>query len=506
MYNLGLHVSKFLQALAESLDISETNYLQAKTSYESIGKWLCRDESSLAASKPLVYPQGSIALGTVVKPLSEQEEYDIDLVAEVLLSKSSVTQEHLKQLLGQEIHGYAKARGMKESEPVTEGQRCWTLNYAAGARFHADILPAIPDQDSFKRLLESKGFTPDELADFAIAITDKNHPNFSQISPNWPVSNPRGYLQWFRNRMLIRLNENKKQVARELGVQDVPDYKVKTPLQYSIQLLKRHRDLLFPNNDHKPISIIITTLAAHAYQNEEDVTTALVNIILGMPRFIRTAGSTIWIPNPVNPAENFADKWPHHPQRQELFFNWLKQVESGFLPELRSGNLTSITEACKKFIGETAVAKAVDQVGIPKLYSIGSSGSNGRFNVPYKQEPYWPLQLDQRVSIRAQIKPNAYWQHFASDCEPLPKGCSLQFTAETNVPYPYSVHWQVVNTGEEAAQRGQLRGKIFESSDASNKLKRDESTSYAGSHWIECFIVKDGVCRARSGEYVVNIE
>lgn len=504
MYNLTLHVSKFLQALAESLDISETNYLQAKTSYESIGNWLCRDESKLANYDPLVYPQGSIALGTVVKPISEEEEYDIDLVSEVLLSKNSVSQEQLKQLLGKEIRGYADAHGMKE--PVTEGKRCWTLNYAAGARFHADILPAIPDRDSFKRLLESKGFSPDELSDLAIAITDKTHPNFSQLSPNWPVSNPRGYLRWFKNRMLIRLNEAKERVAKELGVHDVPEYKVKTPLQYSIQLLKRHRDLLFPNNDDKPISIIITTLAAHAYQNEEDVTAALVNIILGMPRFIRTNGSTIWIPNPVNPAENFADKWPHHPQRQKLFYDWLKQVESGFLPELRSGNLNSVTESCKKFIGESAVAKALDQVGTPKLYSIGRSSSNGRFNVDYKQEPYWPLQLDQRVSIRAQIKRNAYWQHFESGCAPLPKGCSLQFTAETNVPCPYSVHWQVVNTGEEATRRGQLRGDIFASTNASNRLKRDESTSYTGSHWIECFIVKDGICRARSGEYVVNIE
>ena len=33
-----------------------------------------------------------------------------------------------------------------------------------------------------------------------------------------------------------------------------------------------------------------------------------------------------------------------------------------------------------------------------------------------------------------------------------------------------------------------------------------ERTKYAGMHWIECFIVKDGVLVARSGEFVVNIE
>lgn len=33
------------------------------------------------------------------------------------------------------------------------------------------------------------------------------------------------------------------------------------------------------------------------------------------------------ISNPVNPEENFADKWPAHPKRKENFFKWLMQVK-----------------------------------------------------------------------------------------------------------------------------------------------------------------------------------
>ena len=33
------------------------------------------------------------------------------------------------------------------------------------------------------------------------------------------------------------------------------------------------------------------------------------------------------ISNPVNPEENFADKWPTHTKRKENFFKWLKQVK-----------------------------------------------------------------------------------------------------------------------------------------------------------------------------------
>ena len=34
---------------------------------------------------------------------------------------------------------------------------------------------------------------------------------------------------------------------------------------------------------------------------------------------------------------------------------------------------------------------------------------------------------------------------------------------------------------------------------------RQESTSYSGTHTIECFIVKNGYLVARSGAFVVNI-
>ena len=88
----------------------------------------------------------------------------------------------------------------------------------------------------------------------------------------------------------------------------------------------------------------------------------------------------------------------------------------------------------------------------------------------------------------------------------LPKQCELLFQAETSVPRPFDVYWQVVNTGAEAAQMNQLRGRIFLAASAgAGGLNQKERTAYTGAHWVECFVVKDGVCVARSGEYVVNI-
>ena len=83
----------------------------------------------------------------------------------------------------------------------------------------------------------------------------------------------------------------------------------------------------------------------------------------------------------------------------------------------------------------------------------------------------------------------------------MPKKYAIRFEANTNVPHPYEVQWQVVNTGTEAA--GNLRGG-FEVSDGGSGV-RWETTAYAGTHWVEAFVVKNGVCVARSGRRYVRI-
>jgi hypothetical protein len=156
--------SQLLESIAEALDISDSHYQQAKQRYESIGKWLERDESKVACYSPEIYPQGSFALGTVTRPIFDIDEYDLDLVSELNLQKDEITQEVLKNLVGYEIKSYAYANNM--NSPVKEGRRCWTLSYADGAQFHMDILPAIPDIESFKELLESQGYPPVHLGRF----------------------------------------------------------------------------------------------------------------------------------------------------------------------------------------------------------------------------------------------------------------------------------------------------------------------------------------------------
>jgi hypothetical protein len=63
------------------------------------------------------------------------------------------------------------------------------------------------------------------------------------------------------------------------------------------------------------------------------------------------------VPNPVNPAEDFADKWGtpqyRHLNLEENFWKWLKQAQSDFALISNSRSVESLTEMVKAKFGIT---------------------------------------------------------------------------------------------------------------------------------------------------------
>ena len=365
-----------LEEIADALDIPPSKFEEAKDRYESIGDWLDRDESTLSQYDPAISPQGSFLLGTVTRPLNDAEEYDVDLVCLLKTSKTDFTQKSLKEAVGHEVALYAKARNM--AKRPEEGRRCWTLHYADDAQFHMDVLPALPDAQRYQIMLKQHGYGglagDPALTGQAIAITDKTLPQYAQLTEDWPQSNPMGYAAWFRSRMSVQFMERKKAPAKAqmvtASVDDIPDYKVKTPLQRAIQLLKRHRDCMFEGEpDHKPISIIITTLSAHAYNEEPTISAALQSILTGMDQHIEYRGDEAWIVNPVNPEENFADKWAEEPKKRENFYNWLEQARHDFALYLLASPFDAVPEVLKESLGADLVDRTLKAI-IPATASV----------------------------------------------------------------------------------------------------------------------------------------
>ena len=313
-------LNQIYRDLADEIAVPPSQYREAKKRYDAVAAWLDEEDSELVFYKPTIYPQGSFALGTAVRPLGG-DEYDVDAVCLLQISPSQVTQKQLKDLVGDRLkHPLSRYKNM--IDPKEGGRRCWTIHYAESSKFHLDVVPAVPDNYDW---LLSLGVLQ-EWAKSAICITDRKTWN---VISEWPRSNPKGYAAWFKSRMQIRLDEEKLAHAREIRaeVEKIEDFDVRTPLQQLVQILKRHRDIRYNGDEDKPISIIITTLAAWAYRNEADIGEALLNVVPRMRECIEQRNGVFWVPNPVNPQENFADKWAEKPQKAQLFFEWLNDLE-----------------------------------------------------------------------------------------------------------------------------------------------------------------------------------
>jgi len=95
--------SLILTKVAELLDITDSEYKEAVARYEAVGKWLDADDSQLHIHKPTLYPQGSFRIGTMIKPITDRDEYDIDLVCHLEIDKKNITQEKLKHMIGDRL-------------------------------------------------------------------------------------------------------------------------------------------------------------------------------------------------------------------------------------------------------------------------------------------------------------------------------------------------------------------------------------------------------------------
>lgn len=348
-----------LNKIIEAIELPRHAYERAERRYRDLGEWFHREDSKCSQHSPRISPQGSFRLGTANRPLNN-EQYDLDLSCnlESGISKSTITQEQLKNLVGHDLETYRRARNIKEG--LDEKRRCWRLDYADDVSFHMDIVPCQPEnythQASLKASMISDSLFNESLAneasELAVSITDNTDSSYTLISENWRVSNPEGYARWFESRMrLARTFLDKRSTDINASIESIPNYRWKTPLQLSVQLLKRHRDTMFyGDEDSKPISIIITTLAARAYRGESDVESAITNILGEMDSYI--TNSIPRIPNPVNPAEDFSDKWysPDHKHLnlEDNFHRWLIHAQADFAILQNDANVNCILEASSK--------------------------------------------------------------------------------------------------------------------------------------------------------------
>lgn len=355
-------VYSILDEICRELELTEAQLDAARTSYEAVADWLSESADPLLRHIR-VYAHGSAGLGTSVKPLG-REDFDVDLICLVYAFTADRSPAELKHIVGNRLRENARYAAMLE-----EKKRCWRLNYAR--EFHLDISPTIVNV----RCTHGGELVPDKKL------------------RDWHPTNPSGYKELFDRRaaLLPRVRiSNAIDVREQAQIEPFPTRPTgKGVLRRTAQFLKRHRDIHFElvTMEVAPISIVITTLAAQAYEYCVRMFTfdteldAVVGTVRLMPRFIerRMVNGRLeyWVANETTKGENFADRWNSEPARVGAFYEWHARALADIERIASLEGMDAVTRSFEESLGGTVVRRVMDR----RTDMITSARSAGKLYV-----------------------------------------------------------------------------------------------------------------------------
>ena len=254
----------FEDFLRDKVSLDDTRKDRVKRAHHSVRERLTSiDEVAERATGKGTYLQGSYPLHTAVRPCNEDGAYDVDVVLAV----------DFRDERGQMISGYRVLpwlRNCIESIGLYEGKtmrknRCIRIDYRSdNQRFHLDVVPA---------------HRPDTLQ------------GPIRLAPDWTESDPRGYINWFRNQC--------DDAAR---------------LRHVVRLLKYWRNL----RDGEVNSMILTTIVAdHVPSEAKSLDDSLVKTMSSLNSWMQGRSLTsLEVPNPSMPEEDLARNWSSSEKRR----------------------------------------------------------------------------------------------------------------------------------------------------------------------------------------------
>jgi hypothetical protein len=321
------YLNDLLVRIAVSLQLTRTQYRDAVRHYEAVAKWLSEPGTLLARYAPGIFPQGSLRIGTTVRPIG-RDEYDLDLVCELLALFGSHDPVWVLNLVERRLREHGTYGPM-----VERMNRCVRLNFAG--QFHLDILPARPDT----ALGDTYLFVPDRRLE------------------DWKPSNPKGYAAWFDRQSAYR------RMAMQKAIEPLPQpegAEDKTPLQLAVQLFKRWRDVRYDDPDLAPISIVLTTLAGNHYLGEEHPLTALSGIVQRIDAAIPATGRLI-VCNPAHLDEDLSERWDSNPAAYRAFVSGIRDLKAKLTVAPSLEGLPRLREFLEDLFGDIAAPALRDQ-------------------------------------------------------------------------------------------------------------------------------------------------
>jgi len=280
-------------------------------------------------------------------------------------------------------------------------------------------------------------------------IIEGQTPYLAHKGQGWIKSDPREFIKWFNSK--ADTNGQLKRIVRYLKAWS--DY--------------RQGDL--------PSGLIFSILAANNIFFDERDDVAFYRTLLNIKSRLEL---------------NFVCYRPTTPADENLLEDYSKTNKDYFL-----GQLGSFIQSAEKALGEKTSQKDACKAwqrhfGEDRFPIESEEFIEHDFQVDIQYE----LKIDCLVSQKG-FRAHSLRQMILSRL-PLLRNKNLEFhIVDCNVPKPFQVKWKVRNVGEEAKRRNQIRGQILNDS---GNYRRIESSDFHGPHFVECYIIKDNVCVARS--------
>ena len=315
--------------------------------------------------------------------------------------------------------------------------------------------------------------------------------------PEWTERDPMEVTNWFNNAV------NQCSPLKKYGA-TVENHQMRRIVQLLKAFAKSRSSWNLPGG------LIISVLASMNYKpNNYRDDVALYDTLVAIHNRLCLA-TQVW--NPANPPELLTNK-EEYKKQVERFRDELDSAITKLAPVFKDEcTEDEAMKAWNKVFNHPFWAEAVEEEDTEDDSDIDESGPVlSKTDKPaigttdHKRAIPWNYVKKNRVQLDAYVYlGNKNMGGLNSNGRTIMSDLWLKLVVKTNTRGPYQVFWQVVNTGWHAHSVGGGRGDVFKSK-YSNPVIHWEESLYTGKHWIECFIVKDGNCVARSDRFYVNI-
>jgi hypothetical protein len=200
------------------------------------------------------------------------------------------------------------------------------------------------------------------------------------------------------------------------------------------------------------------------------------------------------IDDPSCPGTSFNHRWT-----EEKYLNFKAKIElyAGWAREAYDADEPEAVGLWQKLFGAEFTAPEVEEsksvllaaaVRSKSLRPIRDVAPREEFieNRGYAFSPRYSARIDGRIREFGGFRARSI-----RSGRGVPRGSHLEFKLVTDAPSPFSILWKVRNRGEEATRAEDLRGQLRLGEAGS--LSCRESAKYRGTHYVEVYVVKDGV-------------